>query len=128
LIVLDNGRARVIEGDYETYQHLVQKERERADKAQVQLQAAQNFSDTGSRPRSPAERPKRKFPYRKSADIEREITDLEQELTAVEDLLGQPATWRDPVKAVGTQQRHGDIKIRLETLYQHWETALEANW
>ena len=46
----------------------------------------------------------------------------------LEDLLGQPATWRDPVKAVGYQDRHIELKTRLETLYEHWETALEANW
>jgi hypothetical protein len=26
------------------------------------------------------------------------------------------------------QDRHTELKTRLETLYQHWETALEANW
>jgi ATP-binding cassette subfamily F protein 3 len=46
----------------------------------------------------------------------------------LEDLLGQPATWRDPIKAVKTQKRHVDLKSRLETLYEHWEVALEANW
>ncbi|HEX3451022.1 MAG TPA: ABC transporter ATP-binding protein, partial [Isosphaeraceae bacterium] len=69
-----------------------------------------------------------KFSYRKAADIEREIGELEHELRELEDLLGQPATWRDPVKAVGFQDRHTGLKNRLETLYQHWETAVEANW
>ena len=46
----------------------------------------------------------------------------------LEDLLGQPSVWRDPVKAVGYQDRHAELKARLETLYEHWETALEANW
>ncbi|HZW32743.1 MAG TPA: ABC-F family ATP-binding cassette domain-containing protein [Isosphaeraceae bacterium] len=127
LIPLADGRARVIEGDYETYQHLLQKEKERAEKAQAKA-AATPASTPAPTPSTAAEKPKRKFPYRKADDIEREIADFEKQVAELEDLLGQPATWRDPVKAVGTQERHRDVKARLETLYQHWETALEANW
>jgi hypothetical protein len=29
---------------------------------------------------------------------------------------------------VGTQEQHRHMCARLEQLYQHWETALEANW
>jgi ATP-binding cassette subfamily F protein 3 len=132
LIVISGGNARVIEGDYETYQHLVQLEKERGEAAQ----ARQSNSTAGSRqrpaglaaPTAADTRTKRKFPYRKAAEIEREIGALESEVAELEDLLGQPGTWRDPVKAVGTQDRHRDLKSRLETLYQHWETALEAKW
>jgi ATP-binding cassette subfamily F protein 3 len=131
LIHLASGRARVIEGDYETFQHLVQKEKEREEKPTAKPAAA----PATDRPRGKAPaaaghtaKPKRKFPYRKAADIEREIGELEREVTELEDLLGQPATWRDPVKAVGTQDRHARLKTKLEQLYQHWETALEANW
>ena len=127
LITLADGRARVIEGDYETYQHLLQKEKERAEKAQGKAAATPTNTPARTPSSSPA-KPKRKFPYRKAAEIEREIADFEKEVAELEDLLGQPATWRDPVKAVGTQERHRDVKARLETLYQHWETALEANW
>jgi len=127
LIHIANGQARVIEGDYETFQHLVQKEKERDQKSAAKAAAATD------RPKhapasGQAERPKRKFPYRKAAEIEREIGDLEREINDIEDLLGQPATWRDPVKAVGTQDRHIQLKGKLEQLYLHWETALEANW
>ena len=80
-------------------------------------------------PRRPrAAKTKRKFAYRKAVDIEREIGEIEKEAHELEDLLGQPATWRDPVKAVGYQDRHIELKTRLETLYEHWETALEADW
>ena len=126
LIVLAADRARVIEGDYETYQHLVQKEKE----------AAADKASTRSAPPAPASSrtvdrnggSKKKFPYRKAAEIEREIGQLEKEVVEIEDLLGQPATWRDPVKAVATQDRHRELKTRLETLYQHWENAVESNW
>ena len=50
LIVIADGRARVIEGDYETYQHLVQKEKERAEKGPGQARG-------GLRPAQPALEP-----------------------------------------------------------------------
>src|SRR5262249_20654205 len=128
MIHIEGGRARLIEGDYETYQHMIRQAKERDQEPSALPKNAPAAVNSGSRRQSPDARPKRKFPYRKSADIEREIGALEQEVLELEDLLGQPATWRDPVKAVGTQQRHGELKDRLETLYQHWETALEANW
>ena len=73
------------------------------------------------------EKRKRKFPYRKTADLEREIAEVEGKVAALEDLLGQPATWRDPVKAVTTQDRHKLLKETLARLYEHWEEAVELN-
>jgi ATP-binding cassette, subfamily F, member 3 len=133
LVVLSGGQARVIDGDYETYQYQL-KEKERSEKDKGPARAASPATSTGSKSRlaaaaAPAEgKTKRKFSYRKAVDIEREIGEIEKETHELEDLLGQPATWRDPVKAVRHQDRHTELKSRLETLYEHWETALEANW
>ncbi len=126
LVQVANGRARVIEGDYDTYQHILQTEKERAEQAATRTAAAP--ANAPGRSSTSAEKPRRKFPHRKAVDIEREIGELEAEVVDLEDRLGQPATWRDPVKAVGTQERHKLLKEKLENLYQHWETALEANW
>src|SRR5271165_4853823 len=126
LLVLGDGRARVIEGDYETYQNLVQREKEAAaDKARIKaIPPAPSAAGTADRNGGP----KKKFPYRKAADLEREIGQVEAELAEVEDLLGQPATYRDAIKAVKTQERHADLKAKLEKLYPHWEFAMESNW
>jgi ATP-binding cassette subfamily F protein 3 len=125
LVAMAAGVARVIEGDYDTYQHMIQRERELAENPRP---AAAPAPAQQPRTNSGREKSKRKFSYRKATEIEREIGELEKVVTELEDQLGQPATWRDPVKAVGTQDRHRDLKIKLETLYEHWETALEANW
>jgi ATP-binding cassette subfamily F protein 3 len=129
-VVLANGQARVIEGDYDTYQHLLQTEKERSEARPAEPPSAAPAARRrpGNAPSTGSPKTRRKFPYRKAADIEREICDLETQVAELEDLLGQPATWRDPVKAVATQDRHIELKTRLETLYAHWETALEANW
>lgn len=123
LIVLGAGRARVIEGDYETYQRLAEHEAEAASK----IRNAVPPPATTDKPMDRTEKRKRKFPYRKSADLEQEIAALESEVAELEDVLGQPTTWRDPVKAVALQQRHGDLKSELARLYEHWEEAIELN-
>ena len=117
-----DGQARVIEGDYETYQ-APGPEGEGTRREGPGPGPGQRPTPAPARSPSAADKPKRKFPYRKAVDIEREIGELEKEVAELEDLLGQPATWRDPVKAVGTQDRHVELKQKLETLYEHWETA-----
>ena len=57
----------------------------------------------------------------------REIAEVEAKVAELEDLLGQPATWRDPIKARDSQLRHEDLKAELARLYEHWEEALEFN-
>ena len=123
LIVLGGGKARVIEGDYETYQRLTQQQ---ADVAQAKTASASAANGKGG-DKSKVEKRKRKFPYRKSVDIEREIGESEAQAAALDDLLAQPATWRDPIKARATQLRHEDLKAQLSRLYEHWEEALELN-
>jgi ATP-binding cassette subfamily F protein 3 len=125
LIVLGGGKTRVIEGDYETYQRLAQQEAESA--AQQSRNATPLPSSTGATPAERSDRRKRKYPYRKSADIEQEIAGVETEVAQIEDRLGQPTTWRDPVKAVELQRRHGELKESLASLYEHWEEAVELN-
>jgi ATP-binding cassette subfamily F protein 3 len=123
IIVLGNGKARVIEGDYETYQRLAQQGR----LADQQAKPSTPEPSKDAQPDGKAARRKRKFPYRKSADLEREIAEVEAKVAELEDLLGQPATWRDPVKARDTQLRHEDLKAQLARLYEHWEEAVELN-
>ncbi len=77
LIVVAGGRARVIEGDYETYQRFAQQEAERA--AATTTAHAAPTSDGEARK---TERRKRKFPYRKSAELEREIAEIEAQVAA----------------------------------------------
>jgi ATP-binding cassette subfamily F protein 3 len=125
LIVLGGGKARVIEGDYETYQRLAQQEADAAQARAAASAAASTQSRDGDRVKP--EKRRRKFPYRKTDDLEREIAEVEAKVSTVEDLLGQPATWRDPIKARSTQQDHEELKSRLARLYEHWEEAVELN-
>jgi len=124
LIVLGDGKARVIEGDYETYQRLAQQE---ADSASARTAPTPAATERGPAEKNKGEKRKKKYPYRKAPDIEREIGEIEARVAEFEDLLGQPATWRDPVKARTTQLEHEELKTQLVRLYEHWEEALEYN-
>jgi ATP-binding cassette subfamily F protein 3 len=121
LIVLGGGKARVIEGDYETYQRLAQHDVPPPARSAAPSPAPAEPTD------GKAERRKRKFPYRKPEDLEREIGEKEAAFAELEDQLGQPATWRDPVKARDSQLKHEELKQELARLYEHWEEALELN-
>ena len=52
---------------------------------------------------------------------------MEVKVAELEDLLGQPSLWRDPVKARDVQLLHGDLKAQVSQLYEHWEEAMELN-
>ncbi len=124
LIVVADGRAKTIEGDYETYQRLIQQESEAAAAKAERVEANQPSSTTSP---NKSDKKKRKYPYRKTPEIEREIASVEVEVAELQDVLGQPITWRDPIKARATQDRHDTLAVKLATLYEHWEEAVELN-
>lgn len=123
LVVVSDGRAVVVEGDYETYQRMM---KARAEKAEAKSSAS---SDDGKPSKSaPApEKRRRKFPYRKTEDLEREISETEAELAAAEAALAEPGTWKDAGLALSTQARYDELKARTEQLYEHYEEAFELN-
>ena len=65
--------------------------------------------------------------HRRAADDEAEIAVLESQLADLQEVLGRPETWRDPVAAVASQKRLDDGHESLRRLYEHWEEALELN-
>ncbi len=126
IVVVADGRARVIEGDYEAYQHLAAREAE-ADARKAAAQSAAETREAPARSDGKAEKRKRKFAYRKTPEIEREIAESEAEIAGLEDLLGQPATWKETLKAIATQDRLKLLQENLVKLYEHWEEAIELN-
>ena len=126
IVVVADGKARVVEGDYETYQRLAAQEAEAKAAATARAAVATRPDDNALDP-SKGDRRKRKFPYKKPDDVEREIGKVEAEVKELADVLGMPATWRDPIGAKAKQQRLDDLSARLLLLYEHWEEALELN-
>ena len=131
LVVLADGQARVIEGDYETYQHLVQKEKERADKSPAEAPAVfrRIRLAVAARRRHRRGQDQAKVPLpqgrrHRARDRRARRTRSPSSKTC----SASPPPGAIPSRPSDTQDRHIELKTRLETLYQHWETALEANW
>ena len=108
------------------------KEKERGDKSPARPRRVGRGSDSRSRPHSArapgAPRPNESSHTARPSRSNAKSASSKWSWTSSKTCSASPATWRDPVKAVGYQDRHVELKTRLETLYEHWETALEANW
>ena len=71
---------------------------------------------------------KRKFPYRKVADIEADIEKTEQEIAVLQEKSLDPATLRDGAAVKQVLNEIAQAQQRLEYLMEHWEEASELNW
>jgi ATP-binding cassette subfamily F protein 3 len=120
IIEVNAGRARVIEGDYETYRSIVAQETEAANKPTAPKVELKPLSESQKKRR-------RRFPYRKPNDIEREIAEIEAQLAQTETALADPANFRDARKSREVQARYDSLIDRRAQLYEHWEEALELN-
>jgi ATP-binding cassette subfamily F protein 3 len=134
IIAVADGRARVIEGDYETYQSLMQREAESAAPTSSRPQAATTAAQTRATapdlplpPTAQSGKRRRRFPYRKPAEIEREIGEKESALATLQAALGDPDTYRDAARARDVQARFESTQADLARLYEHWDEALELN-
>jgi ATP-binding cassette subfamily F protein 3 len=126
LIVLGNGRAQVVHGNYEMYQrlHALQANRDRQPGAAAKPQATE--SSRPPAPPKPAKR-KRQFPYRKVEDLEADIAAEEAEARRLEESLASPDLYRDANKFRDVMRQFEEAKAKLLKLYEHWEEAVELN-
>ena len=93
-------------------------------------------SDLDARPKPERREPadsaalprKRKFPYRKTADIEAEIFERESRIEELHGLLALPETHRDGERVRQFKAEILQQQETLESLYAHWEEAAELNW
>jgi ATP-binding cassette subfamily F protein 3 len=122
LIVLEDGHAQVIHGNYDTYE-LFRATRQIAEH-KSQSPAREQTSVRASN--KPAKR-KRKFPYRKVEDLEAEIAANEGQLLQLETALASADLYRDPPKLKEAMQSFEETKMKLQQLYEQWEEAVELN-
>ena len=130
LLVMETDRVRVVEGNYETYQRLVNRKSNEPD-AEGAGEAKTSRSRKRAEPpdKSPKTgRPMRRFPYRKIADLEAEIFERESCLEQLHRELAKGETHRDGVQARRIKAEIAEQQETLRTLYEHWEEATELNW
>jgi ATP-binding cassette subfamily F protein 3 len=129
LLIVEPGRVRVIEGNYTTYQHLV--ERGLAAPAAVREDASKAAKKPAAHARDARKdkppRRQRRFPYRKVQDIEREIFQREARMEELHASLADPETLRDGDLVREMKAEIGDVQEKLAALYAHWEEATEWN-
>lgn len=128
LLVVEPGRFRVIDGNYETYLHLVTQGLAAGDRWQSQ-QPPPPSDDSNKRPRQNKEtaRRKRKFPYRKLEAIEAEIAERETRIEELHAALASPEVLRDGRRVKQTTAELQQQQQTLATLYEHWEEAAELD-
>ncbi|MBW3600613.1 MAG: ATP-binding cassette domain-containing protein, partial [Planctomycetes bacterium] len=132
LLVVEPNRFRVIEGDYDTYLHLVRAGLAGGE-ATIRDAAAKSDGkpkpETAAKPKASEEKPrrKRKFPYRKVAEIEAEIHQREARIEELHAALGSPEVLRDGEKVKAATAEVEEQQTALARLYEHWEEATELN-
>jgi ATP-binding cassette, subfamily F, member 3 len=130
LIVFEpSGRVEVVYGNYDTYE-LLRAGREAAGYSrQTGTRSASDGVSAGTRSASDGmkQKRKRKFPFRKAADVEADIATLEAKITEWEAALTTPEVYRDSDKVKRTMADIADGKAKLPRLYEHWEEAVELN-
>jgi ATP-binding cassette subfamily F protein 3 len=136
LLVVEPNRFRVIDGNYDTYQHLLKEglatearglggaDKSASEKNVVRKSAGESDSSVESRK---PERRKRKYPYRKAGDVEADIHRCEGRIVELHDLLSSPEILRDGVRVKQLNTELTELQDKLPQLYEHWEEATELN-
>jgi ATP-binding cassette subfamily F protein 3 len=126
LLVLEDGKVRVIDGNYDTYLYSLRAAEDAVQNAPAEPAGAlRNEPDRKSGEK--AGRRKRRFPYRKVADLEAEIAECEQRIEELHAALGSADTFRDGDRVKRAMADLEDCKAALAGLYEHWEEAVELN-
>ncbi len=130
LLVVEPGRFRVIEGNYDTYAHLVRQglaaDHRTGRVESVAVKAGSGADKPAASEDKPARR-KRKFSYRKAPEIEAEIHEREERVATLHLTLATPEVLRDGSRVRQIKIELDDQQQALARLYEHWEEAVELN-
>jgi len=101
-----------------------------AQKRATEKAAAERAASSGT-PRSgeqeARERRKRRFPYRKVADLEADIARTEALQGQLQDDMANPEVQRDGKRLHQIATQFEQVQQDLARLYEHWEEAVELN-
>jgi len=142
VLAIEPDRVRVVEGNYHDYQRLLGRLPNPANQPEPSDKrtrgAAKSSGSTGrgapaaptaSHPKNaPKTSRKRRFPFRKIAELENEIIQRETRVEELHRELTRPEVFRNggrvrAIKAV-IEREQAELKI----LTAHWEEAAELNW
>jgi len=128
LVVLGDGKGLVVHGNFETFERLHPDWYSRAARSkQREAPAATSRPAKGEAEAKAKVRRKRRFPYRKTADIEADIHEWEERVRECEQRLASPDLYRDGEKVKQVTRTFEEAKSKLAKLYEQWEEAVELN-
>lgn len=124
LIAFHGGQAKIIDGNYRTYRHMILDRSNGVDSAGGPRRAR----DSDRRANRPAAaKRKRRFPYRKVEDLEQEIQQNESVIARLHGELADPEVLRSREKVISAREQIERHAESLAELYEHWEEAVELN-
>ncbi len=142
ILVLRDGKASVVQGNYEDYRHWIKEGLAIDDRGGVWGQTPSsargvvagnsNGEKKSTSPKAqetpnPTEKKKRRFPFRKPEQVEQDILAEEMRLGQLQAEMLLPEVLRDGAKM---KQLHSELQTteeNLQRLYEHYEEALEMN-
>lgn len=125
LLVYEGDRWFEFGGTYTEY--LAFRQARRAEEAAAAERAAARAALASPKPVAKDSRRKRKYPYRKVAEIEGEIAATETLVAQCQTDLGDPGVHRDAARMMATMSQLESAQGKLAQLYEHWEEAMELN-
>ncbi len=125
MLIVEPGRFRVIEGNYDVYLHLL-KQGLAGTAAATNADPSPDKAGKSSETRKNAA-PRRRFPYRKIEDIEAEIALREEEVDMLHRRLADPDVLRDGEQVKRVKLALEESQAAIAHLYEHWEEAAERN-
>ena len=133
LVAMADGQARVIEGDYDTFQHMIQKEKGTLGGSQGQPRRLPHKSPLMIQGRARAKaraekKPSENTPTARPPRSSARSASSKQSSPSSKTSSASPQP--GATRSRRSVHRNGIAisRFKLETLYEHWETALEANW
>jgi ATP-binding cassette subfamily F protein 3 len=125
VLVLESHRCRLYEGNYSDYQHFLKATSASPDDGSSAPQSV--TTSVRSNGEVPAERRRRKFPYRKVEEIEADIASVELRIADLQTGMADPVVLRDGDRIRRIKDDYDAAQLRLSELVEHWEEALELN-
>jgi ATP-binding cassette subfamily F protein 3 len=120
VLAMDPDRVFSMEGNYDSYQS-------RSSAAPGDAEPAEPPPPRPAKGAGPSAK-KRRFPYRKVADLEDEIFERETCIKALQGELTQPEVLRDGDRVRQIKLQIEEEQAALKGVYEHWEEASELNW
>jgi ATP-binding cassette subfamily F protein 3 len=130
IFAFEAARWRLYAGNYSNYIDSLRRSREEADSAEASAKAdLSNKATVASEDGKPSQeaRRKRRFPYRKVADLEGEIAAAEARMSRLQEDLANPDLYRDGQRVRESRQAYEEVERTLALLYEHWEESVELN-